>query len=463
MSCSRLLPRLLGLCLLQSPLVFAAAGEVHEFKLDNGLQLLVKEDHRAPIVTSQVWYKVGSSYETEGKTGLSHMLEHLMFKGTPSHPQGEFSRIMAANGATENAFTSQDYTAYFQNIASDRLETSFELEADRMRNLLLDEAEFKKERQVVAEERRSRTEDNPSGVLTEQFHAAAYQTNPYHNPVIGWMSDIQHYEIGDLKAWYAHWYAPNNATVVVAGDVDPKAVLELAKKHFGKLAPSEIKAPAVRPEVKQLGMKRIVVKVPAKQPQLMMGYKTPVLKDSAPELLPDIYALELLAAVLDGGSSARLTKNLIRGQEIAVEVGAGYTGFERLETLFTFSGVPTQGHSVQDLEKAIIGQIQAIKDKGVEPAELARAKTLLRAAKVYERDSVFYQAMQLGTLATLGLDWRLSDSYLKEIEKVTSEQVQAAAQKYLIEDQLTVALLEPQPLGANQRITEDQPHTGAIR
>ncbi|HDJ86948.1 MAG TPA: insulinase family protein, partial [Chromatiales bacterium] len=221
------------LLLLFAPAV--AAGPVHEYRLDNGLRVLVKEDHRAPVVVSQVWYKVGSGDEHGGITGISHALEHMMFQGTAKHPAGEFSRIVAANGGRENAFTGRDYTAYFQLLAKDRLPVSFELESDRMRNLSLKEADFRKEIQVVMEERRLRTDDNPQALTYERFNAAAFVSSPYHHPVIGWMDDLRNLKIGDLRAWYRRWYAPNNATLVVVGDVDPQAVLRLAERYFGPL------------------------------------------------------------------------------------------------------------------------------------------------------------------------------------------------------------------------------------
>jgi zinc protease len=422
------------------------AGEVHEFTLDNGLKLIVKEDHRAPVVVSQVWYKVGASYELEGKTGLSHMLEHMMFKGTKKHPPGEFSRIMAVNGASENAFTGTDYTAYFQTLEKSRLHLSFELEADRMRNLVLVEKEFLKERQVVAEERRTRTQDRPTSLTYEYFMATAYQTSPYHNPVIGWMSDIQNYTIADLQAWYQRWYAPNNATLVVVGDVEAQAVFALAKQYFGPLKPIQIIPPNQRPEVKQLGLKRITVKLPAKLPYLIMGYKTPVLTTLSKENQWEAYALEVLANILDGGDSARLSKNLIRGEQIATSLGVSYDSFSRLTELFIISGIPTKNHSVSELETALRKQIKQLQTLRVDKAELERVKTQLRAAQVYELDSIFYQGMKIGLLETVGLDWRLFDSYLDNIKAVTAEQVQAVARKYLKDELLTIAVLEPQPL-----------------
>ncbi|MDQ5911171.1 MAG: zinc protease, partial [Pseudomonadota bacterium] len=213
--------------LIACPLTVLAAAPVHEFTLDNGLKILVRQDHRAPVVVSQIWYKVGSSYEPSGLTGISHLLEHLMFKGTPNVPGGEFSRIIAANGGDQNAFTSYDYTAYFQTLEKERLELSFRLEADRMRHLLLKPEDVAKEAQVVAEERRLRTEDQPEALTHERFQAAAYVTSPYRNPIIGWMQDIESIKPDDLRHWYQQWYAPNNATLVVVGDVEPAKVREL--------------------------------------------------------------------------------------------------------------------------------------------------------------------------------------------------------------------------------------------
>lgn len=444
------------LILLQLSAAKLMAGEVHEFTLENGLHLIIKQDHRAPVIVSQVWYKIGASYEPEGKTGLSHMLEHMMFKGTEKYPPGEFSRIMAANGARENAFTGADYTAYFQTLEKSRLHLSFEMEADRMRNLILTEEEFSKERQVVTEERRRRTEDKPISQMYEHFMATAYQTSPYHNPIIGWMSDIQNYTLADLKAWYQRWYAPNNATVVVAGDVEPQAVLALAKQHFGSLKPSKITPPHPRPEVEQFGIKRITVKLPAKLPYLVMGYKVPVLKTLTEKNHWEAYALEVLAYILDGGNSARLSKNLIRGQEIATSAGAGYAPFSRLTDLFTLSGIPTNAHTVAELEKAFREQIQQLQTEQVNQAELERVKTQLRASKVYELDSLFYQALKIGKLETVGLDWQLFDSYLDNIKAITAPQLQLVARKYFIDKNLTIATLEPQPLASNQ------PTTGAV-
>ncbi len=423
-----------------------AAPAVHEYQLDNGLKLIVREDHRAPVVVSQVWYKVGSSYEYDGITGISHVLEHMMFKGTKAHPAGEFSRIIADNGGRENAFTSKDYTAYFQTLEKSRLAISFELEADRMRNLVLPEDEFLKEVRVVMEERRMRTEDNPQSLTWEQFNAAAFVSSPYRTPVIGWMTDLESLHIDDLREWYRQWYAPNNATVVVAGDVDPDDVLRLARRYFGPLEPSEIAPPKPRREVRQLGIKRVQVKAPAELPFLMMGYKTPVVLSVDEAEVWEPYALEVLAGVLDGGSGARLASELVRGKAIAASAGAGYNAHDRKRNLFLLTGTPSRGHSVAELEKALREQIDRLKTEPVDDTELARVKAQLRAQKVYEQDSIFYQAMQIGVLETIGLSWRELERYHRGIQAVTPEQLMAVAKKYLIDDHLTVAELVPQPI-----------------
>jgi len=440
---------LIGALSLLCATALYASPKVHEFKLDNGMQVLVKEDHRAPVVVSQVWYKVGSSYEYDGVTGISHALEHMMFKGTAKVGPGEFSRIVAANGGSENAFTGRDYTAYFETLAKDRLPVALELEADRMRHLLLEPKEFAKEIEVVKEERRLRTEDKPSGYTQEQFNAVAWRESPYRNPVIGWMSDLQHLSAADLKAWYRRWYAPNNATLVVVGDVDPEQVLALAKQYFGPLQPSDLAAAKPLGEPRQRGLTRVTVQVPARQPYLLMGYKTPVVGRAAEPWEP--YALYVLSAVLDGGSSARLSRELVRGSGVAASAGADYDIYSRLPGMLLLDGTPTDGHSVADLEQALRGQIKRLQTEPVSAGELERVVTQVVADKVYGQDSMFYQAMEIGLLETVGQDWRLLDQEVARIKAVTAEQVQAVAKKYLNDDNLTVAQLDPLPMELKPR------------
>ncbi|HEX7026598.1 MAG TPA: pitrilysin family protein [Gammaproteobacteria bacterium] len=434
---------LMPACFGQSESALNAPAEVHEYTLRNGMKVLVQPDTRSPVVVSQVWYKVGSSYEYSGITGLSHMLEHMMFKGTDDLKPGEFSEIIALNGGSENAATSKDYTWYFQSIANDRLELCLKLEAERMSDVIFDEKEFLKERDVVAEERRRRYEDDPQSLTYEQFMATAFVNSPYHHLPIGWMQDIQAYTVEDAKRWYKNWYAPNNATLVVVGDVEPDEVYRLAKKYFGPLKPSDIPRLKPRDEIPQLGLRRIKVQdARARVPYLLMGYKAPVLntvKDPA-----EIYALEVLAGILDGGESARLSRNIVRGRQLAVSAGISYNPYSRLDELFTFVATPVGTVSVEKLEEALMKEIETLKNQKVSEAELARVKAQVVAADVYQRDSMYYQAMRLGVLETVGLGWRRLEEYIPGVQAVTAEQVQAVARKYLIDRHLTVAELVPQ-------------------
>jgi zinc protease len=423
---------------------FSSSVKVHERILNNGLKVLVKEDHRSPVVVTQIWYKVGSSYEPGGITGISHMLEHMMFKGTERYPAGEFSRIIAENGGRENAFTGRDYTAYFQTMEKSRLEVSFELEADRMRNLRLDPAELKKELEVVTEERRMRTDDKPRSKMQEFFMAMAFANSPYKNPVIGWPSDIANYQVDDLQVWYQRWYAPNNATLVVVGDINAEEVFALTEKYFSAIKTSEIKPLKPQAEIEQKGVRKTTIKLPAKLPYLLMGYKVPVLNSIENE--SEAYALEVLAGILDGGSSARLASRLVRGKQIAVSAGAGYSLVSRLPELFMLDATPAEGQSVYDLEYALKEEIYSLKRELVSDEELQRVKAQVLASSVYELDSNFYQAMQLGMLETVGIGWKKVDEYVEKVNQITAQQIQDVARKYLLEEKLNVAYLDPQPM-----------------
>jgi len=423
---------------------YSSSVKVHERDFSNGLKVLVKEDHRSPVVVSQIWYKVGSSYEPGGITGISHMLEHMMFKGTKKYPVGEFSRIIAENGGNENAFTGRDYTAYFQTMEKSRLEVSFELEADRMRNLQLEAAELKKELEVVTEERRMRTDDKPRSKTQEYFMAMAFSNSPYKNPVIGWPSDIANYQVEDLQAWYQQWYAPNNATLVVVGDVKADDVFVLAKKYFAGIKTSQIKQVKPQIEIEQQGVRKTTIKLPAKLPYILMGYKVPVLNTI--EDKTEAYALEVLAGILDGGSSARLSSELVRGQQIAVSAGAGYNMMSRMLNLFMLEATPTESKTVFDMEYALKQQVYKLQSELVSEQELQRVKAQVLASAVYERDSNFYQAMQLGMLETVGVGWEKVDEYVDKVNQITAEQVRDVARKYLVEEKLNIAYLDPQPI-----------------
>ena len=434
-------------------LLSTTAPAVQEFRLDNGLLLLVKEDHRAPVVVTQIWYKVGGSYEHDGITGISHALEHMMFQGTRKYAAGEFSRIIAENGGNENAFTAADFTAYFQTLEQSRLEVAFRLEADRMRNLTLPAQEFDKEIKVVREERRLRTDDEPEAYTSEMALATAFQSSPYRQPVIGWMADLEAMRVGDLKAWYQRWYAPNNAIVVVAGDVQPEAVQRLARKYFGRLTPEPVELPATRSEAPQVGIKRITVKRPAEVPFLTMTWKVPVLattiaKNSAAESW-EPFALEVLSGILDGGSSARFSTRLVRGQEVAAGIGTDYQFSARMDSLFSIEGTPAQGHSMGDLEQAMRAELEDLKSNPVSAQELERVKAQVVSQDIYQKDSLFYQAMVLGIFECVGLGWQRVAEYVPGVQSVTADQVQAVARKYFNDDGLTVAVLEPQPIDPN--------------
>lgn len=448
--------------LLWAILAERPAAEVYEYRLDNGMKILVQTDRRSPVVVSQVWYKVGSSYEPDGITGISHMLEHMMFKGTDILKPSEFSAIIAANGGEDNAFTTSDYTVYFQRIASDRLELCLKLEADRMRNLVIDDQELVKERDVVAEERRWRTDDNPESLTLEQFMATAYPTGPYHHPVIGWMDDIKSFTADAARDWYRRWYAPNNATLVVVGDVEPEAVHALAEKYFGPLQPSSDLAPAPQlPADGQTEPRHVEVKAPAKLPYVLMGYKTPSLMTAADR--DEAYALEVLAGVLDGGSSARLSRDLLRGKQLAASAGAGYDLIQRLDGFLSLSAVPVAGVTTDQLIEALKEEVARLKQEPVSETELATVRAQVVASDVYQRDSVFYQAMELGTLETTGVGWQAQQEYISRVEQVTPQQIQAVARKYLRPERLTVAVLIPQDTNAKIPRGAGAKAQGAIR
>jgi zinc protease len=425
-------------------LVGSAQAAVTDVTLDNGMRVIVQEDHRAPVMVSQVWYRAGAMDEFNGTTGVAHVLEHMMFRGTKTVPPGEFSRRIAAAGGRENAFTSRDYTAYFQQMQKDRLELAMQLEADRMANLAISDELFAKEIQVVMEERRLRTDDQPQSVVYERLMATAYQEHPYRRPIIGWMNDLQHMTGQDARDWYARWYAPNNATLVVAGDVQADEVVALAKRYFGALPAQVLPERKPQDEPVQIGEKRLVVKAPAKLPYLLLAWHAPTLKDWEKDSEP--YTLQILAGVLSGNDSARLQKSLVKTQQLAVNASAGYDAVARGPGMFMIDATPAPGKSVTALEKAIRSELERIQSDGISEAELARVKAQVIAADVYQRDSLFYQAMLLGEYVTVGLPPEALANQVDKLRAVTAAEVQAAARKWLQDDRLSVAKLEPQAL-----------------
>lgn len=417
------------------------AERTFETLLDNGLKVIVREDHRAPVMVSQVWYRVGSSYEPIGMTGVSHVLEHMMFKGTPKVPTGEFSKIVAKYGGSENAFTSYDYTGYYQMMQANNLALSFELEADRMRNALIPAEEFTKEVEVVKEERRLRIDDNPNSRTYERFMAAAYLSSGYHHPIIGWMHDLDSLTREETQRWYETWYAPNNATLVVVGAVDHEEVFQLAERFFGPLKPSELPRPPANREVTPLGERRLQVRVPAQLPALYMGYNVPGINTTSEEW--EVYALRMLAGVLDGGYSARIETEIIREQQIAASAGAGYGGFSLGDTLFYLSATPANGHSLEDLEKALLEQVAKLQKAPPDADEMQRVKAQVISDIVFQQDSISSQANQIGRMESIGRSWKEMDSYVEKLSAITPEQVQQVAKKYLVPERMTVAQLIP--------------------
>lgn len=433
----------LSACATQSARQPSAPG-VYEKLLDNGLKVLVKPDTRAPVVVSQIWYKVGGSYEPGGGTGRSHVLEHMMFKGTNSTGPNEFSRIIAALGGQENAFTGRDYTAYFQTLEKSHLETALRLESGRMYDLKFDAMEFDKEIEVVKEERRSRTDDRPESLTYERFMAEAYNESSYRNPIVGWPEDLESMQLEDLKQWYSRYYAPNNATLVVVGDVEPDEVFALAEAHFGAIPKRQV--PRIEDEVEpvQSEPRRIEVRVPAKVPYLLMGYHVPVIASIGETERWVPYALEVAAYLLDGGKSARLHSELVRKQRIATSTGVSYDPLARKSTIFLFSANPSPGETVEAVESAIMEQIRIMSENLVSDEELDRVKAQIVAGKVFEQDSSFYQGMRLGLLETNGLAWELGDEIHEHLRAVTADQVREVIRRYLRDAYSTVAVLIPE-------------------
>ena len=411
---------------------------VYETVLDNGLKVIILENHKAPVATFQVWYRVGSRNEAWGKTGLSHMLEHMMFKGTKKVGPEEFSRIIQENGGNDNAFTSGDFTAYFENLSSDRVPVAIGLESDRMENLILREEDFKTERMVVMEERRLRTDDDPQTYLNEQMEAAAFQVSPYHWPTIGWMEDIKRFTLEDLKSHYRTFYNPGNAFLVVVGDFKRADVLENIRKTFGQIPKGAQPLQDRDQDPAQQGERRIYLKKEAQLPYLDMGYHVPNLT------VEDSYVLEVIAEILSGGKSSRFYKDLVHEKRLVLAAEADNPLLSRDPNLFTISAEPLPGKDIPEVEKALDQEIELLRNEPVKERELQKAKNRIEAAFVYAQDSLFYQAMLLAQ-HEIDTGWRAIDNYLPSVRKVTAEDIMRVATRYLTADNRTVGILIPLP------------------
>ncbi|NWA29405.1 insulinase family protein [Pseudomonas gingeri] len=431
------------LCL---PLAALAADPqpTHEFTLDNGLKVVVREDHRAPVVVSQIWYKVGSSYETPGQTGLSHALEHMMFKGSSKVGPGEASLILRDLGAEENAFTSDDYTAYYQVLARDRLSVALELEADRMATLRLPADEFSREIEVIKEERRLRTDDKPMGKAFERFKAMAYPASGYHTPTIGWMADLDRMKIEELRHWYQSWYVPNNATLVVVGDVTPDEVKTLAQRYFGAIPRRDTPPAKIPRELDEPGERLITLHVKTQLPSLMLAFNVPSFATA--EDKRSVTALRLIAALLDGGYSARLPSQLERGEELISGGSSSYDAYTRGDTLFLLSATPNsqKKKTLADTEAGLWRLLDQLKTQAPSAAELERVRAQVIAGLVYERDSITSQASAIGILETVGLSWKMMDTELSDLQSVTPQDIQNAARTYFTRERLSVAHVLPE-------------------
>ncbi|PYM07828.1 MAG: insulinase family protein [Candidatus Rokuibacteriota bacterium] len=413
-----------------------AADSVVEATLDNGLRVLLLEDHRSPIVSFQMWYRVGSRNEQPGATGIAHFLEHMMFKGTPTYGRGRFAQLVEGNGGRDNAFTSADVTSYFVDIAADKVDQVLTLEADRMRNLLLSPDEIQSERQVVMEERRTRTEDDPDGFLGEETNGIAFRAHPYRAPVIGWMADLQRITPAEIAAFYRTYYVPNNAMVVAVGDFKASELLEKITRVFGAIPRSPGPPPVLAVEPAQAGERRVTVSRNAQLPIVYMAYHVP---NSRSEDAP---ALELLSTVLSGGRASRLYRNLIHDRQLALNAGGDYSYFSFDPNLFWFWATPLPGQTPEALEKELLGEMERLKKEPVSDEELLRAKNQIEASFVFQEDSVHSRASLLARFELIG-GYRLKDQFVPRIRAVTAEQLMRVANAYFPDDRKNVGILVP--------------------
>src|SRR5687767_502973 len=405
--------------------------------LDNGLRVLLLEDHRSPIVSFQVWYRVGSRNESRGATGIAHFLEHMLFKGTPKYGPRMFARLVEQNGGQNNAFTSADVTSYYVNIAADKIDLVIDLESDRMQNALLDPKEIDSERQVVIEERRTRTEDDPGGFLGEEVGSLAFKAHPYGYPIIGWMEDIKRITAEEIRAFYKTYYVPNNAIVVVAGDFRAADVMAKIRATFGAIPKGAAPPPVLAVEPPQNGERRTTVKKEAQLPIVYLGYHVPHQKSA------DAPALEVLSTVLSGGRASRLYKNLVYKQ-LALEAGGDYSYFSLDPNLFWFWATPMPGQTPEAMEQALLAEMERLKTDPVSEEELQRAKNQTEAAFVFQEDSVHRRASLLVRFELIG-GYALMDRFLPTIRAVTAEDLRRVARAYFPLDKKNVGVLLPKP------------------
>ncbi|MCW5668190.1 MAG: insulinase family protein [Hydrogenophaga sp.] len=430
----------------------AQAPLAQQFTLGNGLTLIVRPDRRAPTVVQMLWVRVGAMDEVDGTTGVAHALEHMMFKGTPDIKAGEFSRRVAALGGMDNAFTTRDATAYHLQIPARRLETAMQLEADRFARNQWDDDEFRREIEVIKEERRQRTEESPRARMFEALNAMVYQAHPYRRPVIGWMSDIESMTPDDARAFYRRWYVPSNAALVIAGDVDVAQVRALAEKHFGALPAAAVPARKPREEPIQAGPRRLEYRAVADQALVALAYKVPQWRGAEvdDESDRDALALTVLSAVLDGYDGARLDRALVQGvgtggKRLADSAGSSYGLMGRGPQVFMLTAVPSAGVTTEMAAAALKVEVARIAREGIQDAELQRVKTQWTAGEIYKLDSVANQARELGSYWINGMGLDAGDRLMARLRTVTAAQVQSVAQRYFSDELLTTGVLVPDP------------------
>ena len=442
--------------LFQIALYAQAAPPVIQYQLDNGLKVVLQEDHRAPVISVEVWYGVGGIDEPTGLTGVSHALEHMMLKGSKQVAPGQFDSILNHLGASNNAYTSNDYTAYVSSMPNNRLPVILALEADRMRGASISEKEFQSEHQVILEEWRNSYLDNPQRFLWEHFQALAYPVSPYRQPVLGWPEDIKALSSQKLKPWYDTWYHPNNASLIIVGDINPDKAKSQISQYFDGIPSKPLPARTPLNDLKAPGKRSITVQHPqAATPSFIMGFNVPVINPvSLQNPTPDDwepYALRMLAAVLDEGYSARLESELIRQKELAAHIFIDYTPFSRGDTLLSFTGSPNTSKAIksEQVVNALWQIINDIKQKPPAASELQRALSQIKAQDIFQQDDITNRSFLLGLFTTLGLPGNWLSQYHQKLGRVTPEQIQKVAQKYLTPARLTTAYLMPEPAGKN--------------
>ena len=432
----RLLTPILIIAALLIPAGAPAADRVVATTLDNGLRVLLLEDHRSPIVSFQVWYRVGSRNEQRGATGIAHFLEHLMFKGTPTHGPKQFARLVEENGGQDNAFTSQDVTSYFVNIAADKLDLVIELEADRMQNLTLNPKEIASEREVVIEERRTRTEDDPGGFLGEEVGSIAFKAHPYGYPIIGWMEDIKRITPDEIRAFYKTYYVPNNAIVVAVGAFKAPEAVEKIRRRFGRIPRGRVPPPVVAVEPVQNGERRVAVRKQAELPIVYLAWHVPSQRSN------DGPALEVLSTILAGGRASRLYRDLVYQRQLALEAGGDYSYFSIDPNLFWFWATPMPGQTAETLEKELLAHMDRLKTEPVTEEELARAKNQIEAAMVFQEDSIHRRASLLARFEVIG-GFALKDSFIARIRAVSAADLTRVASTWFAPDKKSIGVLQP--------------------